>query len=287
MKITRIGEMDSNLIKYKQLLTSFAYNELLNEYQFYQNGVQEHDLNTTDNSCDCEFFVPMGLPCRHIFHARSSSVNDLYDEGLCLNRWKKEYLYSMHPAYKEIVPIATTSKALQIYQTTRTVDEFDKFKTVSIITKEICEKLSTVPMDIYEHFKNKLQIINTEIDNVRSDNRFETDIQDATPIAAQEEFIPNSQGSSTNDFIGFLSQEMAVIKLNESDSESNEIHENPDLQSSEIETEELNYKTIVMPKRNIKMGRPKNEGRTVIGLKRKCNSKYYRKNLILKRRRKE
>lgn len=99
MKVSRITECDETLIKFKKILTNFAYMQLVPEYDNQIETDSANNVITTDQNCTCFFFSSMGLPCRHIFKKRSECKMDVFDENLCLQRWKKEYLYASHPAY--------------------------------------------------------------------------------------------------------------------------------------------------------------------------------------------
>ena len=51
----------------------------------------EGDLVCTASSCTCSFRSSMQLPCRHIFLIRHRSNLELFEEGLCCERWKQSY----------------------------------------------------------------------------------------------------------------------------------------------------------------------------------------------------
>ncbi len=177
MKITRFCDSDSTLVKYKQLLTNYAYNKVRNEYEECNDTIPYNvPFITNEASCTCQFYIGMGLPCKHIFKFRRDAMCDLYDESLCIRRWWKEYLYASHPAYKGIDMNPNTIDHQIIgpgssrLSKTSLNGELNKFKTVNKITKTICEKLSTALNDIFLHFVEKLQNIDHEIDDARADN---------------------------------------------------------------------------------------------------------------------
>jgi len=87
---------------YSQLLTTYAADFVLKQLQLHSKvtptvsdaddalfhvSSHEGNLTVTDSSCQCLFRKATGLPCRHIFAVRSRLGMNLFDAGLCLNRW--------------------------------------------------------------------------------------------------------------------------------------------------------------------------------------------------------
>jgi len=53
----------------------------------YQVRTHEGLLTVSSAGCQCLFRKATGLPCHHIFAVLQKLGRDLYDEGLCIQRW--------------------------------------------------------------------------------------------------------------------------------------------------------------------------------------------------------
>jgi len=93
---------DAAAYRYGELLTSYAAKLVKKQLQHHMLTdellpvgtsqdfqVQSHEglLTVSASACECLFRKATGLPCRHMFAARHILGLDLYDEGLCLQRW--------------------------------------------------------------------------------------------------------------------------------------------------------------------------------------------------------
>ncbi|XP_022160037.1 uncharacterized protein LOC111026291 [Myzus persicae] len=87
------------LVKYFNLLTLYAF-EFLNK-QFLSKV--SFNQNTTEKTCNCQFFMAMRLPCCHIFEYRQKSSFPLYDSTLCDKRWSREFYYRSQRALKTAI----------------------------------------------------------------------------------------------------------------------------------------------------------------------------------------
>lgn len=83
-------------------------------------------LNVSTEHCQCDFYMSMKLPCRHIFALRKEMNHPLYSETLCDRRWKKEYYLNSHRIFK-----STT-----INETYDNQDDLTNFATITIDKKQ-------------------------------------------------------------------------------------------------------------------------------------------------------
>ena len=108
-----INMTDTDVDKYAELLTPFAFSHIKEQYEltkkvkllnFYEeNGNHIAQFNssgkvikTCQNSCECSFAKVMRLPCRHMLAIRTRLQIPLYDQTCCHIRWTKHFYLSGH-----------------------------------------------------------------------------------------------------------------------------------------------------------------------------------------------
>lgn len=97
---------DSPESKYQIVLTKFAFEKLLSEFEEMDSfdvtgegpGFITFNLDTTkqpacivrEEECGCRFFNAMKLPCRHILKLLKLQQKDLFVAKMCTERWHKD-----------------------------------------------------------------------------------------------------------------------------------------------------------------------------------------------------
>lgn len=145
MRTIRVRFDDHTLKNYNELLTSYIFTKLKNEFENRDKidfplldseaGMTNYGRLVTISTCCCPFHKSMNLPCRHIFKFREQNKIDLFAPELCDSRWKKQYYRQSHPALNINEEIPTVAP---IYvQRKKTPAENDKYKAATSITKDI------------------------------------------------------------------------------------------------------------------------------------------------------
>lgn len=143
--------------RYRQLLTSFAYNyvlkqiELIGKVKLVQNGDDDEctaetsagELLVTANSCECSFRRGMCLPCRHIFAYRSAKELDLFETSLCARRWTMEYYKQSQRA---LASRSSSSSFCHVSTATsdssRVLSQHEKYRKCHLITTKLASLAS-------------------------------------------------------------------------------------------------------------------------------------------------
>lgn len=110
----RVGAVDSDIDRYLQLLTPFAFSHVKKQYELkknvkllncYEKNGKQYALYNSDsgkvietcqNSCQCSFTTVMRLPCRHMLALRTYLQISLFDHNSCHIRWTKHFYLSGH-----------------------------------------------------------------------------------------------------------------------------------------------------------------------------------------------
>lgn len=143
--------------RYRQLLTSFAYNHVLKQIQSIEKVklVQNEDsgeyiavtaageLSVTTNSCECSFRKGMCLPCRHIFACRKSKELDLFETSLCAQRWTMEYYKQNQRALVSRSSIPSSCHvSTATSDTSRILSQHEKYRKCHLITTKLASLAS-------------------------------------------------------------------------------------------------------------------------------------------------
>ncbi len=100
---------DTDIEKYMESLTPFAYNYIKQQYNLISKVKIQHiqgqiatvnstkgKISTNISTCECSFFTVMQLPCRHIFALRKRLQLTLYDINICHIRWTNKFYLTGH-----------------------------------------------------------------------------------------------------------------------------------------------------------------------------------------------
>lgn len=92
--------------QYRRFITNFAWSfvhkQLRMFYAFQNVGSTDKDSNLFEgsslqvpiDSCTCQFWTSLSLPCVHIFMLRSQQKLSLFEESLVDNRWTMRQQYT-------------------------------------------------------------------------------------------------------------------------------------------------------------------------------------------------
>lgn len=105
------GTMDETLQLYSDLLTPYSFNFVREQFikastvsrmsqtakeTFEVASTTGHNpVSTTAETCTCSFAKRMGLPCRHIFRARTILKLPLFESSLPKKRWTKDFYMTL------------------------------------------------------------------------------------------------------------------------------------------------------------------------------------------------
>ena len=155
--------------KYAHYLTPYSFGYVHKELQLslqikdFEQVDDEHaifnmsrgPITTTMKSCECSFFVTMGLPCRHMFSFRKYHGVDMYDETMVLVRWTRLYYIGKHRVYNifnDSQSRSCLSKFSQASTTTKNIkSSHEKYREAFEICKSLATMLSEMPMRDYVH----------------------------------------------------------------------------------------------------------------------------------------
>lgn len=103
--------------------------------QVYQDKIQ-----LSENTCECEFFTIMKLPCKHVFSYRKSLYLPTYDRSLCGIRWTRSYLE------------ASTNKHTNKERNATTVNlgVDDKYRKVMALCSKLAQHCSQVSDTVFD-----------------------------------------------------------------------------------------------------------------------------------------
>lgn len=173
---TRISVYQRHDLKYKNLLTPFAFEKYMKQSEalatvnfldiddnFAASGPVSNRIITRPLSCDCAFFSSMGIVCKHILAFRLRNELDLYQEETCLKRWT-----NMH--YDSMLSIDYTNDTAD-FQTVQTETQRvrkkthnEKFRAAKKECDTLCALMEELPQKeftfVYKQLKafvNKLQ----------------------------------------------------------------------------------------------------------------------------------
>ena len=145
--------------KYGKLLTPFAYSHMKKELDkadqaevfMLENGsmrvkIGQAETELVANSCTCNFFTSMKLPCRHIVASKNHAGESLYDEALCADRWKIKHYKECHrvlnpsignPDEHSVVLEPTVLKSSNVHTMTEQQKYREAFKTLQAVAEQM------------------------------------------------------------------------------------------------------------------------------------------------------
>lgn len=158
-----ISIQNPELVKYFNLLTLYAFEFLKKQFQ----SKVSFNQNTTEKTCNCQFFMAMRLPCCHIFEYRRKSSFPLYDSTLCDKRWSREFYYRSQRALKTAIDKSERNQQddveinfeprIEQIKSKKPKSSHEKFRKASICTSKIAELISYTSN---VHFDRKLEQLN-------------------------------------------------------------------------------------------------------------------------------
>lgn len=249
--------------KYFKLLTPYAFSFLKKNLNCTQVTVLE---NTTQNSCSCNFFNSMKLPCSHIISKRRLTNNLIYDEQLCDKRWTRNYYLRSQSIFKKQESKNATDVHIEV-QTNKKSNLFtaqEKFRKASILGSKLAELLS---LSSHFNFERRMKQIEKIINIWQERKEF-----------LIEELNIESNEIETNEF------EIEELNIETDEIEELNIVTDEIEETNEYEIEELNIDTlnenhhsnklptvsdIKLPTKVKCCGRPKGAAKTTIGLPKK------------------
>lgn len=173
---TAVAQCDHFEERYKTYLTSFAFQKLKVEIEklndvifdeiFGDFGVinVNNRLNVTKlDTCWCEFFTTMRLPCKHILALRNQLNVNIYDETICGNRWAEHF---QQPSFSKerYLPQAYENQPNQ----NQPMTQLQKYAKAKPIVNNIAEYIAEKSQQNFNrYFQNLTNIRNYIHDNIQ------------------------------------------------------------------------------------------------------------------------
>lgn len=262
----------------------------------------------TETHCTCLYFSAMEIPCRHLFQFLATKDLELFQPDLCATRWTKAYYYKSHPAINSFEyvppqePIHVTRlrvpSEMERYKKTGTITKdinnilstmsnshfqyfFEKIQGIrsemvsepANLSRETVTRSSSVdeiPSSAAAYPENYRSQSYQQQNRSRSQSTSNSHREQqtfsqpqilSTPLLLHQKTdnVPAAnQGSLVqNSFIQDVSELLPVPTF----------HRQENL--SEPSTSTNTFQHIILPTKNVAVGRPKGSGNTVVGLKRK------------------
>lgn len=175
-------------VKYSELLTNFAFQKYFAEATQHDQvqfdaidnmiavtgmHVRAQRMLTTQLTCDCVFFMSMGLPCRHILSFRKHNNVDLFDPTLCSERWSKQKMITVSQMDYVLddepnIDIAQTTSQNQRPRAKNTTNQ--KYRKADDKCKSICALISELPQNEFNDMYLKLCDLEKEITQAANHN---------------------------------------------------------------------------------------------------------------------
>lgn len=270
-------------ISFYKYVTPFAFAKLENilklvcsptsplNYNFVvENGIvlcytrQNKRYEVSDLTCDCNFFLSMKLPCKHLLAYRKYCGFEIFHEDLFAKRWTRDYILNgleenNNQELSEIIhmpEILTVSKKQISEQNTRkpltSHQKFKKAEAVCLTLATLCSEISTE--DFYRRFNFLVELQHKwknheDILNINDEHNYYTKstVENINKISGimldQEKHLSNIDLNDTTntDLNGVINIDLNSITT-EQDLEGNE-----QINSLELETiYDDNHNTIVM-----------------------------------------
>lgn len=127
----------------------------------------EHNVLITvdDNTCSCNFYNTMKLPCAHIIAFLKEIGEDPFKPTLCANRWKKENAQFISE-FQYSAPSTSQSEVITTQSTRRrNMQPNEKFRAAQIETNKICEILAEKRQNEFDQWFLKLKELRECVEN--------------------------------------------------------------------------------------------------------------------------
>ena len=232
---------------------------------------QQHTV-TGLKQCDCTHFMTTGLPCAHIFIARSHEGLSKFSSELIPVRWlKRQYLETSHESHAPAASTVTCDAS----QRRRAKASHDKYAEASRVTGALATLLASVGQNEYDEKLGKLQFLLdvwTDGDDISWDRvtaPASTGIDYDEADTAGETAQARTEDSEVQSVVQHRSPSPAPVDNGPGNTTAeNEVNaESAD--TGESSSGITSMSQIKLPKAFKVRGRPKGAGRTVIGQKRK------------------
>ena len=158
-----VRNTDKDILQYSLLCNSKAFQIVNDEYRMLDSinfeAEEENDSYTVKynvkgssfsisvsksmNDCSCLTFCNFGLPCRHIFACRKQFKNDVYDEKLIPDRWRKEFEKQEGSGPIFTVQTSNIVKKTPLKQQKQPKSVIEKFNKAYDLCRDIAQFLST------------------------------------------------------------------------------------------------------------------------------------------------
>ena len=140
--------------RYRQLLTSFAYNHVLEQLECVEKvklflvkmitaDTSAGELLVAADTCGCSFWKGMCLPCRHILACRSAQELHLFESSLCARRCTMEYYKQNQRALassSSSPPSCHVSTAFS--DTSRVLSQHEKYRKCHLVMTKLASLAS-------------------------------------------------------------------------------------------------------------------------------------------------
>ena len=121
----------------------------------YEIQTFEGLLTVFPDSCCCNFYSSMCLPCRHLFALRSLLSLPLFVPDLCDIRWTSHY-YKANCRMISRAPESHSSLSIQSVEKAKVLSQHQKFRKANILAR----KLATLASEVARyHFDRRIEIL--------------------------------------------------------------------------------------------------------------------------------
>ena len=161
--------LDSTENKYCDFLTTYAADFVCKQLTLhkkvstpaiksdgsYEIQTSEGLLTVFPDSCCCNFYSSMRLPCRHLFALRSLLNLPLFVPDLCDIRWTSHY-YKANCRMISRAPESHSSLSIQSVEKAKVLSQHQKFRKANILAG----KLATLASEVARyHFDCRIEIL--------------------------------------------------------------------------------------------------------------------------------
>lgn len=284
---------------YESYLTRYAFQHVLKQLQ--ESKVQQiisknenaflvrsfkKTINVTSNSCECQIYLSMLLPCKHIFLVREKLNLSLYCEKICDKRWSREYYLKKHNFFeKEFIEGNSMEVGPSISRTEKRnipLSVPQKRKIILTVTNSLASLSSLSCNSIFEYRHKILKEIELAWKQGKEVTLGFTDMLPSSSAQLTDNELENCNPSM--ELTGqILTEKIDITEKHINDVQT--IEENPmsnmernlnliEDADNKIDTPAVVLAAMHMPANIKKRGRPKGADLTVIGLKkkRKCGA---------------
>jgi zinc finger SWIM domain-containing protein 3 len=268
---TNVSTYDEDIRAYADVLTPYAFKHLkkqagmaslvkvekISSNEVTIASTTHGRLTVTSQSCQCTYPIKMGLPCRHILKTRIILKLSRFDPSLFSTRWTVEYSQEPCEIENEDPSGTTNIDFLPAQKQKRKLTQSEKFRKAMKVAQNLASLASEGGMKV---FKARLAEMQQLADSWQIRNTFEHDKKSTmeenstdVPVVKRDHGPPKS------------TPEMEPTPDKLSDQNGGELHLPVDTATSSTE-KSPDLKTVKIPQKMRKRGRPKGAETTVIGL---------------------